>query len=289
MLVLEPSSWGYQDATFFLYLGSDLDVVILAQYRPDFEFIHGLRSNLVPVKLGAGDWVDPDSFCPKLDPKRMYDLVMVSSWSALKRHSLLFRTLRQIRNQYGRTLKVALIGYPQHWTREEIERLMRRYGVREQCTIFENIPHSEVARVVSDSKAYLLLSRREGANRAMYESLFCDTPVIVDRYHRGVNLDHITEDVGLLADDDELADIILRVVDGRQRFSPRQWALANTGWVNSVRVLNGALEAIARRRGLPWTRRIVAKKNAPNLKYAEAGIYRQFEPEYTRLQQYLLA
>src|SRR6266404_503084 len=28
MLVLEPSWWGYQDARFFLYLGSDLEVVV---------------------------------------------------------------------------------------------------------------------------------------------------------------------------------------------------------------------------------------------------------------------
>jgi glycosyltransferase involved in cell wall biosynthesis len=288
VIVLEPSSWGYQDATFLLYLGSDLDVLVLAQYHPDFEFIDRLDSNLVPVRLGAGDWVDLEIFQPKAGSERSYDLVMVSAWSGLKRHSLFFRTLRTLKTSYGRTLKAALVGYPLHWKRGKVEQLMRRYGVQDQCTIFEDVPHSEVARIVSDSKAYVLLSRREGANRGLYESMFCGTPVIVYRHHRGVNADHITEEVGRLADDTELAEVILSVVDQGYRFRPRQWALANTGWVNSTRLLNEALRAVAHRRGHPWTRDIVGKKNAPELRYAEQGVYKQFESEYERLQEFLL-
>lgn len=287
MLVLEPSWWGYEDAAFLLYLGADLDVVVLAQCRPDYDFIHGLDSNLIPTRLGAGDWVDPDSFRPKAGPARSYDLVMVSGWNVLKRHRLLFRTLRTLKRDYGRALTVALIGYPQHWTRSKIEALMRRYGVEEQCTVFENIPHSDVARVVGDSKAYVLLSRREGANRGLYESMFCGTAVIVYRHHRGVNLDHVTEEVGRLAEEDDLAEVTLSVVQDWERFKPREWAVAHTGWVNSTRTLSQTLETIARRRGLPWTTDIVGHKNAPNLKYAEAGMYRRFEPEYARLQPYL--
>jgi glycosyltransferase involved in cell wall biosynthesis len=289
VLVLEPSWWGYQDATFLLYLGSDLDVVVLAQSRPDFEFIQHLRSNLVPVRLGAGDWVDPESFHPQNGRHRTYDLVMVSAWNVLKRHRLLFRTLRELKRKRGRALSVALIGYPQHWTRVDIEKLMRRHGVQEQCTVFENIPHSEVARVVGDSKAYVLLSRREGANRGLYESLFCGTPVVVYRHHRGVNLDHVTEDVGRLADDAELGEVILNAVDDWESFRPRAWALANTGWLNSTRILNQTIAGMARARGLPWSADIVGHKNAPNLKYAEPGMYRRFDAEYGRLQEYMLS
>ena len=289
MLVLEPSWWGYQDSAFLSYLGSDLNVVVLAQWRPDFEFIQQLQSNLVPLRLGAGDWIDPGIFRPKVGPGRTYDLVMISGWSPFKRHALLFRTLRTIRRKHGRKLTVALIGYPLHWPRQNIEGLMRRYDVQEQCTIFENISPGEVAQIVGDSKAYVLLSRREGANRGLYESLFAGTPVIVHRHHRGVNLDQITEEVGLLADDDELPAVILSAVDGWQRFRPAEWARANTGWANSSRMLNQALLTIAREQGLPWTRDIVCKKNAPNLRYAQAGVHREFEAEYERLKGYLLA
>jgi glycosyltransferase involved in cell wall biosynthesis len=289
MFVLEPSWWGYEDAAFLLYLGADLDVVVLAQCRPDFEFIRDLQSNLVPARLGAGDWIDPDRFRPKAGADRAYDLVMVSGWNVLKRHTLLFRVLRKLKREQGRVLTVALIGYPQHWTRAKIEKLMRRYDVQDQCTIFENIPHDQVAQVVGDAKAYVLLSRREGANRGLYESLFCDTPVIVYRHHRGVNLDHVTKDVGRLADDEELAEVIMNVVEGWKQFRPREWALANTGWVTSTRLLNQTLQRIARQRELPWTGDIAGHKNAPNLKYAEPGVYARFAGEYERLQQFLRA
>src|SRR5439155_4454117 len=55
MLVLEPSSWGYQDARFLLYLGSDLDVLVQSPREADFEFIENLDTNLVPVRVGAGE------------------------------------------------------------------------------------------------------------------------------------------------------------------------------------------------------------------------------------------
>ena len=43
MIVLEPSWWGYEDAAFLLYLGSDLDVVVLAhEVRPNDDPFDGL-------------------------------------------------------------------------------------------------------------------------------------------------------------------------------------------------------------------------------------------------------
>ncbi len=64
-IVLEPSSWGYEDLTFLRYLGRDLDVIVQAPWRRDFEFIRDLRSNLRPTRIGAGDWTDPGVFRPK--------------------------------------------------------------------------------------------------------------------------------------------------------------------------------------------------------------------------------
>ena len=64
--------------------------------------------------------------------------------------------------------------------------------------------------------------------------------------------------------------------------------MENAGHANATRKINATLSELARRRGLPWTRDIVAKKNAPNLRYAELGIYKEFEEEYERLSGYLL-
>ena len=286
-IVIEPSWWGYQDAGFLLYHGSDLDGVVLAQRREDFDYIRDHGRNLIPVRLGAGDWADPDLFRPREDGERPHDVVMVAAWDPFKRHAVLFEALAAIRRRHGRRLRTALVGYPLGWDRARIEALAERHGVLEDCSFFESVPPEVVASVVGGARAFVLLSRREGANRALYESLFCDTPVLVPRGHRGVNLDHVNAATGLLFDDPDLPQAILTVVDGAERFSPRQWALAHTGWERSTHALNDALREPALRRGEPWTRDIVGRRNAPNLRYASAGLYREFEAEYAALAGWL--
>lgn len=288
-LVLETSGWGYQEAYFFLYLGSDLDVLVQSPRRDDFEFVRGLDSNMIPARVGSGEWVDPSTFRPRAEgAEANFDVVMVAAWDPLKRHELLFRAVAKLKRERARPLRIALIGYAMGWPRSRVERLLRRYGLENDCTIFERVPHAEVARIVSESKVSLLLSRQEGSNRSVYESMFCGTPVIVYRHHRGINLDHVNARTGLLADDDELAGAIAAIVDRPEAFDPRGWALENIGYENATGIVNDALREQAHRRGFAWTRDIAAKKNAPNLRYAEPGLYKTFESEYEKLRNYLL-
>jgi len=289
LLVLEPSQWGYQDARFLNYLGCDLEVLVGSPRRPDFEFIESLRTNLVPIDVGSGDWGDPALFLPRATGKpASCDVVMVAAWDPLKRHEVFFAAAARLKRQHEQRLRFALIGYDLGWTRAQIEQLLRQYSLEDQCEIFENIPHAQVARIVADSKVSLLLSQREGSNKSIYESMFCGTPVIVYRRQCGINLAHINPRTGLLAEDDELADAIRHVLTNPQEFDPRGWAMANVGYPNSSRKINAALSNMSHARARPWTRDIVAKKNGPNLRYAEAGRYQEFAPEYERLSEFLL-
>jgi len=289
MLVLEPSWWGYQDARFFLYLGSDLDVLVQSPRQEDFDFVASLQTNLVPVRVGAGEWGDPGVFHPRTAGKdATYDVVMVAAWDPFKRHEVFFRAAAKLKRERGRALRFALIGYDVGWTREQIERLLRQYNLQGDCAIYEDIRHDEVARVVGESKVSLLLSQREGANKAAYESMFCGTPVIVYRHQCGVNLEHINQQTGLLADDHELAEAIEYVLEHPDAFDPRGWAMENAGYDNATDKIDAALAEMAGRRGHPWTTDIVAKKNAPNLRYAEAGVYKDYAAEYERLSDFLL-
>jgi glycosyltransferase involved in cell wall biosynthesis len=289
MIVVEPSFWGYQDARFLLYLGADLDVLVQSPRQADFEFIENLRTNLVPIRVGAGEWGDPDVFRPRaVDREPAFDVVMVAAWDPLKRHEVFFRAAAHLKQDRGRRLRIALIGYDLSWTREPIQQLLREYDLERQCTIFEDVPHAEVARVVAHSRVSLLLSQREGANKAIYESMLCGTPIIVYRHQRGINLSHVNAHTGLFANDDELADAVAYVLDHPRAFDPRGWALENVGYAHATRKINAALLEMTRRRGAPWTSDVVAKKNAPELRYAEPGVYKQFEEEYQELHKFLL-
>lgn len=253
-LVLEPSTWGYMDARFLPYLGADVEALVEAQCPPDHAWIEGLGSNLAATTLGAGDWADPDLFRPSPGPARRHDVCMVAAWDALKRHALLFDALAALKRR-GRRLTASLVGYRLDWGPEQVERLARRAGVRDQVTLLDKVPQAEVARQLADARVSVLLSRREGANRALYESWFCDTPTVVHRHHRGVNLAHAGRpEVGLLADDHELPEALLAAVDHPERFAPRAWALAHTGCHVATRRLEQHLALLAERAGRPFTR-----------------------------------
>ena len=161
------------------------------------------------------------------------------------------------------------------------------WGVDQQCQFFEAIPPGEVARIVSQSKVALHLSRAEGANKATYEAFFCDTPVIVFRHNVGFCEDVINEETGMFADDDELADAILSIARRSHRFQPRRWALANTGYAYATETLNSLLKQLAGQAGEPWTNDIVPKINSPNLLYANEADRLALEPTYADLLQYM--
>lgn len=284
-LVLEPSSWGYADLRFLLYIGSDARVLVQAPMEADRRFVTESQSNLYPLELGAGDWVNPATFGPSPGLDRKWDVAMVASWSRIKRHDVLFEALRSLRRD-GHRLAAVLIGYPMDLDLGSIERLAESYGVREQCTFFEAIPHERVGEVLASSKVSVLLSRQEGANKALYESLFADTPILVPRDHLGVNLDQVRE-IGALFSESDLKEHLLRFAREGPSMSPRSWALANTGAVRSTETLNDVLRDLAREAEEPWTRDIAAKMNAPGLRYLEPGRYRHFEKAYQDLAAHL--
>ncbi len=278
-LVLEPSYAGMHES-FFLFVDRDWDVVVQAPYRLDFETLQSLQLNLRPVRFGAGDWVDDSLFRPRGDAPSEYDVVMVASWSPIKRHQALFRALAELQ---PRRLRVLLIGYPLDWTRQRVEQLARRFGVLDQCTFLERIPPQDVGHWVARSRVSLFLSQHEGASKAVYESWFCDTPVIIYRHNVGFNREHLTLQTGMLADDRELAATLLQAIDHCQEFSPRAWAQQQTGCRRTTQQLNAFLREWSTAQGEPWTVDLVTKTNRPHLRYLLETERLAMEPAYMDL------
>jgi len=282
-VVLEPS-WSFNYLpSLFLYLGTGVEGLIQSQHDEDYQFVSRCHPCLKALRLCASDWVDTDLFAPKKGP-RTYDIVMVAAWWSTKRHYVLFRALARLR---PRRLRVALIGYPMDLTGEDIRRLMRRYGVEDQCESFESIPAECVAEIVADSKVAILLSKQEGNPKAPYEALFCDTPIILHRHNRGLRQSTVNEQTGLWADDRELPAAINHILDHRGEFRPREWALAHSGYRHATRQLNEALKDMAVARGEPWTRDIVPKTNRPNLRYAHDDDRMGMQTAYEDIKRFL--
>lgn len=283
-IVLEPSYAGPHE-TMFLWQGMGTEVFIQTPYAADFELFSQLGPGLVPLRMGAGDWVDTALFQPGIQQDADYDLVMVASWSPIKRHVLLFDALKKLR---PRTPKVALIGYPLDWKRKDIEALAQRHGVLDQCTFFEAIPPEQVAPIVSSSRVSLFLSRQEGASKAVYESWACGTPVIINDANIGFNRADLCDRTGIAVSEAELARGIADMLDHRQSFAPRDWLLENSGAQRSTEKLNDVIRRSAVAAGEPWTRNLVIKTNRPNLMYLHDSDRLEMQAEFEQLSAYLL-
>ncbi len=266
-IVLEPCWAGYTDPSILMFANTNTDVIVQAPEPRDFEFISSLDCNLKPINLGSSDWIDAELFTPPPDGSpRPYDLVMVANWAKHKNHRKLFAALEHVRH---RPISVLLIGVD--WggrTGEDILAEMRQFDLPHvNVELKTNIPAREVAKGLGQSKAFVLLSEKEGSNRAIVEALFADTPVILYENFVGGAKGKVNAQTGILSSFEGLGTAIDDMLDRHDRFTPRAWALAETGSRNATAKLNAMLKAIAESRGETWTVGIVEKVNNPNFNY----------------------
>jgi glycosyltransferase involved in cell wall biosynthesis len=279
--VLEPSDPHIEDPGYALFGG--WRVVLEAGNPVVRSGLRRLGDFFEPLPLSSSDWTDPDTFCPLPDKTKAYDLIMVATWSRNKQHLWLFRTLAQMR----RPLRVALVGAPWERRREAVVAEAKKCGVSDRIEIYERIPPEEVNRLLNSSRVNLFLSRREGGSRALYEAMFADVPSIVYRNCQGLDQSCVNEQTGVLVDDGELGDAILEVLQHRERFSPRAWAMEHTGYARSTRILNDKLKELSLGQGEPWTTDIAAKVNRPELCYKLDQDAERLRPTLDHLAQLL--
>ena len=84
-----------------------------------------------------------------------------------------------------RRIRVALVGVTWERTRKEFEEEIRSYGVEDDCTIFQGISPIQVNEVLNRSKVKILLTKIEGANRALSEAMSANVPVLVYKHIMG--------------------------------------------------------------------------------------------------------
>jgi glycosyltransferase involved in cell wall biosynthesis len=285
-LVLEPSWTGASDISLLQYENIPSDVVVLAGAESDLEFLRRLGSSLKPIRIGPCDWVDPRIAEPYLGSRKIYDLVMNSTWATWKRHHLLFRALAKL----PRRLSVALVGVP--WDGGTIDDVMdaaKLYDIDSCLTVFEGIPYEQVMKITCSSRAAILLSLKEGSNRALTEAMFCNVPVILLDTHWGGVTKNIVPETGVMCEERNLHHIIDKVSREAVMFTPRAWAKENISCTVSTTRLNSFLKELATKRGEKWTRDIVVHSNSPECKYYNPTAEAEPVAASSALEEYLVS
>jgi glycosyltransferase involved in cell wall biosynthesis len=274
VLILEPSWSGYANPDILYFTRfPDQSILVMATGEQDFRFLERLHGNLRPVRMGASDWADPSIFRPLDGVPKRYDAVLVARWAMMKRHHLLFRTLRRLGDP---SFRVALVAssWPTDTDRGAILALAETHGVAGQLSLFEDLTQDGVNAVLNQSRVNVLLSRQEGSSRALFEGFFAGVPGLALWANVGLPRDHFTPQTGRLVAESELGAALAHFRECWGAYAPRAWALAHIAPTVTTARLNAALQELARERGEPWTRDIVAKCNCPRLRYytnAEAG------------------
>lgn len=283
-LVFEPSWSGYCHPDLLQFIPFDKPIFVLAAEANDFAFLQRLGSNLIPVDLGPCDWVDPRVAEPYLSATKEFDIVMNSNWASWKRHYVLFRMLAKARHQ---RFTAVLIGGP--WggkVEADIKNLAHFFGVADRVVLMERLSYEKVMDVTCRSKVSVLLSLKEGSNRAIAESIFCDVPVVVLSNHVGGIKKNVVPETGLLTEERHLESAISTLLDGNVR--PRRWGLQNISCFTSSTKLNSVLRQHALQRGEPWTRDIAGRSNSPESKYIHETDAERLDSWNKKLRSYLI-
>ena len=264
ILVIEPSWTGLCKIDILQYTQFNEPIFVLAPEVTDYQFIGDLGSNLLPVSIGPGDWVNPDLTKNFKDKKKKYDIVMNANWAKWKRHYVLFEAM----SRCPKKLKVVLIGVPLDGkTSADIECLANYYGVRDQLEIYDSINYQLTLELVASAKLGVLLSLKEGANKAISECLMVNVPIVLLDNHVGGAKYRINKKTGWLIKQNKLAEVLTTLIQQAEKYSPRDWALENISCQQTTLHLNRLIKETVEKNSGIWTTDIVARMNCPEMAY----------------------
>jgi glycosyltransferase involved in cell wall biosynthesis len=251
-LVLAPS-WYLYPSPYWAMFSCTADPVIVTCFDRDVAAAMAQTGmHLTTLPIGPQDWIDTDVFRPLPGTRKEFDIVMIASFQRLKRHRVLFKTMKALR---PRRIKVALIGATWERTRQEFEREIASFGVESDCTIFQGLKPEGVNEVLNRSRISVVLSKMEGGNKAVTESLAADVPCLLREGVIGIR--EIPSRCGIYSTDEELPKKLVYLLDHTSDFEPRKTLLTYSGVHRSTQLLNDKVKELAQSAGEPWTEDLV--------------------------------
>lgn len=289
-LVLEPSWTGFCDLDL-VSASRFADPVFVQVLEPrDRQFIDGLGPRFVPIPITMNWWADYRVFRPIPGAKKEVDLIMIASWARFKRHEQFFTALARLKAR-GVKLRAALVGYPNGLTKENVLEMARRRGLDDQIEIHESLTPEGVNRQFNRARANIVWSRREGVNRAIIEGMLAGLPGVL---RRGFNYGHpypfINDATGSFADEHDLPDVLVRLLERADTMQPRDWILQNMSVDHAAAAVNAAVQTWSDRARQPWSSGLVKKVGFLNaMRYWDEADQQRFEPDYQFLRSQIRA
>lgn len=284
VIVLEPSFCGYFHPSILCMIGAKQPILVQASERVDFQFLDDIQTNLLPVNVGANFWINEEVFYPIDNINNRYDIIMVSIWSEFKRHYHLFYALSKCKNKFK--LKVCLVGMPFPLSVDFIVRLAYYYDIYQNIDIFEDISQDQLNRLINESKLCLLLSKKEGFNKSIIESMYADVPAFILRgLNYGEEYEYINNKTGGFIDRSELVHFLENldaIIEGSD-FEPRRWISRHMSVHVATKRLEKALLEIAVEYHFDINIPVARKVNKPECDYIDPSLWAEFKFYYKDL------
>ena len=260
-IVLEPSTAGYCLPEILSWGAFEGVVIVESSEKRDYDFIADLGNNLFPVEFGASDWVDYRIFKP-LGLEKVYDSIYVANYNDWKRVHVYLKAIAGILKKGIEYHPLLVCG---RWgeDKDNLYRLIKYYNLENSLTIFEEVSQTELNTLLNKSKVNILLSLKEGSNRSIFEGFFSGTPGIVLKKNIGVNKSYINGRTGVLIDDANLIDELIRFKCTWSDYDTVNWAHENISPDVTTAKLNNILKGIAVADGEQWTVDVAVKVNSP--------------------------
>lgn len=264
--VLEPSWSGYADPDILGFCGKLNNVLIQASAIEDRVLLNCFSETFVPVSFGASDWVDTNIF-KNTNSNKIYDSIYIANTNPIKRVKRYLDAINTIVKKGNVDYVGCLVCASWGGAEKLIAKLVESYNLKNNVVLKFSLSREQVIESLNQSKVNILLSFKEGSNRSMFESMFCDVPVICLSENVGVNKSYINEFTGLLVPDQLLEGALLWIRDNNTLFNPRKWAVENISPIVTTEKLKNILKNRKVIQGLDASEAIYIKTNNPEVSY----------------------
>lgn len=225
-VVLEPSWSGYADPDILGWITRARNIIVQSSELQDRVLLNCFPETFIPVSFGSGSWVPEENFSPDVDAAKDFDSIYIANNNPIKRVSRYLRAIKKV-TEKDASYRACLVCASWGGGDAFITQLVGDLGLEKNIALHFSLSQKEVAALVNRSRCNILLSYKEGSNRTLFESMFCNVPVICLSENIGVNKAHINEFTGLLVPDSQLESSLLWMAENFIRFSPRVWAQKN--------------------------------------------------------------